>query len=151
MGRSNPFSRSSIPRTARSSSVPRNMRCEKESTIDVDFRIVDLDGTIRHMASRGRVFYDAAGNAVRMSGVNMDITASKKNEEELSRAKEAAEAANKAKDNFLAILSHELRTPLTPVLAAVAMLEEDENHSLPSPVRIRDDPAQYRGRSAPDR
>jgi PAS domain S-box-containing protein len=97
-----------------------------KSTIDVDFRIIDLDGTVRHMASRGRVFYDANGKAVRMSGVNMDITASKKNEEELSRAKEAAEAANKAKDNFLAILSHELRTPLTPVLAAVAMLEEDE-------------------------
>jgi len=99
---------------------------EGKRTIDVDFRIVGLDGTIRHMASRGRVFYNAAGKAVRMSGVNMDITASKENEEELSRAKEAAEAANEAKDNFLAILSHELRTPLTPVLATVAMLEEDE-------------------------
>jgi nitrogen-specific signal transduction histidine kinase/CheY-like chemotaxis protein len=56
----------------------------------------------------------------------MDVTATKLNEEELSRAKEAAEAANNAKDNFLAILSHELRTPLTPVLAAVALLEEDK-------------------------
>ena len=100
---------------------------EGKRTIDVDFRIVYLDGTIRHMASRGRVFYNAAGQVVRMSGVNMDITASKQNEEELSRAKEAAEAANEAKDNFLAILSHELRTPLTPVLATVAMLEEDES------------------------
>ena len=43
-----------------------------------------------------------------------------------NRAKEEAEAANQAKDHFLAILSHELRTPLTPVLASVAMLEEDE-------------------------
>jgi CheY-like chemotaxis protein len=43
----------------------------------------------------------------------------------LSKAKEAAEAANNAKDNFLAVLSHELRTPLTPVLTTVAMLEED--------------------------
>ena len=45
--------------------------------------------------------------------------------EALSTAKETAESANKAKDNFLAILSHELRTPLTPVLATVAMLEDD--------------------------
>jgi signal transduction histidine kinase len=45
--------------------------------------------------------------------------------DDLSRAKEAAEAANYAKDNFLAVLSHELRTPLTPVLSTVAMLEED--------------------------
>lgn len=37
-------------------------------------------------------------------------------EAELQRQKEAAEAANAAKDRFLATLSHELRTPLTPVL-----------------------------------
>jgi signal transduction histidine kinase/ActR/RegA family two-component response regulator len=33
-----------------------------------------------------------------------------------------AEAANAAKDNFLAILSHELRTPLTPVMATVSIM-----------------------------
>lgn len=37
-------------------------------------------------------------------------------EKELQAQKEAAEAANAAKDRFLATLSHELRTPLTPVL-----------------------------------
>jgi len=37
-------------------------------------------------------------------------------EQELQRQKESAEAANAAKDRFLAMLSHELRTPLTPVL-----------------------------------
>jgi two-component system cell cycle sensor histidine kinase/response regulator CckA len=37
-------------------------------------------------------------------------------EQELERAKESAEAANAAKDRFLAALSHELRTPLSPVL-----------------------------------
>ena len=46
-------------------------------------------------------------------------------EERLRLALEGSEAANKAKDHFLAVLSHELRTPLTPVLATVAMLEED--------------------------
>jgi PAS domain S-box-containing protein len=37
-------------------------------------------------------------------------------EQELKAEKERAEAANAAKDRFLAMLSHELRTPLTPVL-----------------------------------
>jgi PAS domain S-box-containing protein len=95
--------------------------------LDIGFRIVAADGSVRHMASRGRAFYDAEGNPVRMSGVSLDVTRSKEIEADLSRAKEVAEAANKAKDNFLAILSHELRTPLTPVLAAVASLQDDES------------------------
>jgi PAS domain S-box-containing protein len=40
----------------------------------------------------------------------------RRTEAELQRQKESAEAANEAKDRFLATLSHELRTPLTPVL-----------------------------------
>jgi signal transduction histidine kinase/ActR/RegA family two-component response regulator len=43
------------------------------------------------------------------------------------------EAANRAKDQFLAALSHELRTPLTPVLAAAGALETDPR--LPEDVR----------------
>ncbi|HSU67445.1 MAG TPA: response regulator [Tepidisphaeraceae bacterium] len=44
---------------------------------------------------------------------------------ELIEAKDTAEAANTAKDQFLAVLSHELRTPLTPVLSTVQAMESD--------------------------
>jgi len=57
--------------------------------------------------------------------LSADIGVRKQAEAALLTAKEAVEAASRAKDHFLAVLSHELRTPLTPVLAAVSVLEED--------------------------
>ena len=108
--------------------------------LNIDFRVLNADGTIRYMESRGRVFFDAGGNAVRMTGVSMDVTASKQIEEALSRAKEAAELESREKDQFLAILSHELRTPLTPALAAAAVLESDET----VPLQARQDLAVIR-------
>lgn len=55
------------------------------------------------------------------------LTERKREGEILKHAKEAAEAANSAKDQFIAVLSHELRTPLTPVLATVTSLETSDS------------------------
>jgi PAS domain S-box-containing protein len=55
-----------------------------------------------------------------------DITARKELEHRLRTAKEAAEAASVAKDDFLATVSHELRTPMTAILGWAQMLQAHE-------------------------
>lgn len=70
---------------------------------------------------------DASGAITGAVAVVRDITEMKRMEQELKAAIENAEQANRAKDQFLAVLSHELRTPLTPVVMAVSMLEDRQD------------------------
>jgi len=79
------------------------------------FPLRGSDGSYRWFLSRAVPVRDEHGNIVCWFGTNTDI-------EDLKQAREAAENANRVKDEFLATVSHELRTPLNAIMGWTHLL-----------------------------
>jgi PAS domain S-box-containing protein len=97
-----------------------------------EHRLRRNDGQYRWMLTQGVPLYRGEAFAGYI-GSSSDITENREATENQRRAREAAEAANQAKDEFLAALSHELRTPLNPVLLLAS--EYENTPGLPLEVR----------------
>lgn len=89
----------------------------------VECRIINRDGSVKHIMCMGEVVSDNA--IVALKGTFQDITEHKRVEENLKEAKRLAEEANTAKSMFLANMSHEIRTPLNGILGLTQIMMSD--------------------------
>jgi PAS domain S-box-containing protein len=93
-----------------------------------------FEGRMRHKDGHDVWFLDTGkviewnqeGKPKRMVGTRFDITNKKQTEQQLIEAKNEAEAAGRAKTEFLATMSHEIRTPMNGVLGMLSLLHKSD-------------------------
>jgi PAS domain S-box-containing protein len=89
-----------------------------------EFRWIDRWGNPVWIESQYAEVRNDAGAIIGLKGVALDVSDRVKAREELKRAKEAAESANRMKSAFLANMSHEIRTPLGAILGFSELAKE---------------------------
>ncbi len=89
---------------------------------DTEFRLIGLNGESRWTNVKAVPIMDLEGKIIKWIGMNLDIHQMKMTEVALLRSKNEAEAASRAKEDFVSTMSHEIRTPLNAVIGLTNLL-----------------------------
>lgn len=96
-----------------------------DEVADFVSEIFHRDGSTLWISESVRVVRDVRGAIDHFEGVATNVTQQREAARALREAKEAADAASRAKSYFLASVSHELRTPLNGILGYTQILRRD--------------------------
>ncbi len=103
----------------------RDEAVDKHKPFEFEFRILRPDGATIWIYCRGRAVYDDNGQAVRIFGINLDVTARKQAEEALKEYAENLRRSNEDLERFAYVASHDLREPLRMVTSFSQLLEKN--------------------------
>jgi PAS domain S-box-containing protein len=92
---------------------------------DIEYRVLQSEGTFRWLQARGRVESDGAGHATYFHGAVIDITDRKLLELSLRDNNQQLKRSNHDLEDFAYIASHDLKTPLGGIKSVALWLEED--------------------------
>ncbi|PKB17961.1 PAS domain-containing protein [Flavobacterium sp. 5] len=117
----NKFKSCFFPKDAEELSINIENTITNRVPYEMEHRILLPNQTIKWVFCTGVSIVDSNNNVVALKGVVQDIT-QKKQIDDAIKAKEKAEASNKAKSDFLANMSHEIRTPLNGIVGFTDLL-----------------------------